>query len=84
VPRDDRERAWRSVDVAERFAAGVRDHLKPRGSVLVVLSSFGGATAFLEEFRKHGFAISVLAERRFISERLAIFRLEPLRQRSAA
>jgi len=84
LPRDDRERAWRSLDVAERFAAGVRDHLKPRGSVLVVLSSFGGAAAFLEEFRRHGFAISVLAERRFITERLAIFRLEPLRQWSAA
>jgi release factor glutamine methyltransferase len=84
MPRNDRERAWRSVDVAERFAAGVRDHLKPRGSALVVLSSFGGAPVFLEEFRKHGFAISVLAERRFITERLAIFRLEPLRQRSAA
>jgi release factor glutamine methyltransferase len=84
MPRDDRERAWRSVDVAERFAAGVRDHLKPRGSALVVLSSFGGAPAFLEEFRKHEFAISVLAERRFITERVAIFRLEPRRQRSAA
>ena len=84
MPRDDRERAWRSVDVAERFAAGIRDHLKPRGSVFVVLSSFGGAPLFLEAFRKYGFAISVLAERRFITERLAIFRLEPLRLRGAA
>ena len=84
VPRDDRERAWRSHDVAERFAAGVREHLKPSGSALVVLSSFGGAAVFLEEFRKHGLAISVLAERRFITERLAIFKLAMPRQRSAA
>jgi HemK-related putative methylase len=84
TPRDDRERAWRSHDIPERFAAGVRDHLKPSGSVLVVLSSFGGAAGFLEEFRKQGFAISVLAERRFITERLAIFRLQMPRQRSAA
>jgi release factor glutamine methyltransferase len=83
-PRDDRERAWRSVDVAERFAAGVHAHLKPRGSVLVVLSSFGGAALFLEEFRKNGFAISVLAERLFITERVAILRLDAPRQRSAA
>jgi HemK-related putative methylase len=84
VPRDDRERAWRSPDVAERFAAGVREHLKPGGSVLVVLSTFGGAEVFLEEFRKQGFAISVVAARRFITERLAICRLETLRQRSTA
>jgi HemK-related putative methylase len=84
VPRDDRERAWRSLDVAERFAASVGNHLKPSGSALVVLSSFGGAAVFLEEFRKHGLAISVLAERLFITERLAIFKLQVPRQRSAA
>jgi release factor glutamine methyltransferase len=84
MPRDDRERAWRSLDVAERFAAGVRDHLKPSGSALVVLSTFGGAAVFLEEFRKHGLEICVLAERRFMTERLAIFRLQTPRQRSTA
>lgn len=84
MPRDDRERAWRSQDIPERFAAGARDHLKPAGSALVVLSTFGGAADFLDEFRKHGFAVSVLAERRFITERLAIFRLQLPRQRSAA
>jgi release factor glutamine methyltransferase len=82
TPRDDRDRAWRSNDIAERFAAGVVDHLKPGGSALVVLSTFGGADAFLEEFRRQRLAISVLAERRFITERLAIFRLAPPRQRS--
>jgi HemK-related putative methylase len=83
TPRDDRDRAWRSNDVAERFAAGVADHLKPGGSALVVLSTFGGAAAFLEAFRRQRLAVSVLAERRFLTERLAIFRLEPPRQRSA-
>lgn len=76
TPRDDRDRAWRSSDVAERFAAGLPDHLKPGGSALVVLSTFGEASVFLEEFRKRGFAISVLAERHFVNERLAIFRLK--------
>lgn len=84
MPRDDRERAWRSHDIPERFAAGVGDHLKPGGSALVVLSSFGGAAAFLAEFRKQGFAVSVLAERRFITERLAIIRLQMPPQGSAA
>jgi len=77
TPRDDRDRAWRSSDVAERFAAGLGDHLKPGGAALVLLSTFGDAPGFLEEFRKQGFAISVLAERRFVNERLVVFRLEP-------
>jgi release factor glutamine methyltransferase len=77
TPRDDRDRAWCSTDVAERFAAGLHAHLKPLGSALVVLSTFGDAQAFLQEFRRCDFAISVLAERRFVNERLAIFRLSP-------
>lgn len=77
TPRDDRDRAWRSNDVAQRFAAGLDAHLKPGGFALVVLSTFGDAQAFLEEFRKRGCAISVVAERRFVNEALAIFKLEP-------
>jgi release factor glutamine methyltransferase len=77
TPRDDRDRAWRSSDVAERFAAGLGAHLKPGGSALVLLSTFGDGLVFLEEFRKQSFEISVLAERRFVNERLTIFRLTP-------
>jgi release factor glutamine methyltransferase len=77
APRDDRDRAWRSIDIAERFAAELGEHLKPGGAALLVLSTFGEAQAFLEQLRRRGFAISVLAERRFVNERLAIFRLEP-------
>jgi HemK-related putative methylase len=77
APRNDRDRAWRSSDVAERFAAGVSTHLQPDGCALVLLSSFGDPGHFLAEFRRHGLAIAVLAERRFVNERLAIFRLTP-------
>jgi HemK-related putative methylase len=77
TPRDDRDRAWRSSDVAERFAAGLGAHLKPEGSALVLLSSFGDGRVFLEEFRNQALEISVLAERGFVNERLAIFRLKP-------
>jgi hypothetical protein len=55
----------------------VGEHLKPRGAALVVLSTFGDAEGFLEQVRRRGFAIAVLAERRFVNERLAVFRLEP-------
>ncbi len=84
APRNDRDRAWRSTDVAERFAAELADHLKPGGTALIVLSTFGNAQLFLEGVHQRGFAISVLAERRFLNERLAIFRLEPPRLRSPA
>jgi methylase of polypeptide subunit release factors len=84
APRDDRDRAWRSSDVAERFAAGLGARLNPGGCALVLLSSFGDAGHFLEEFCKHDFAIAVLAERRFVNERLAIFRLTPPDSRTAA
>jgi methylase of polypeptide subunit release factors len=77
APQDDRDRAWRSNDVAERFAAGLGAHLKPAGSALVLLSTFGDGHVFLEEFRKQSFEISVLAERRFVNERLTVFRLVP-------
>ena len=77
TPHDDRDRAWRSNDVAERFAAGVGAHLKPDGFALVLLSTFGDAPVFLEEFRKRGCAVSVLARRRFVNETLAVFRIAP-------
>jgi methylase of polypeptide subunit release factors len=77
MPRDDRDRAWRSTDVAERFAAGLHAHLKPGGSALVLLSTFGDPWFFLEEFQRQRLRISLFAARRFVNERLAIFRLEP-------
>src|SRR6202166_4444620 len=77
APQDDRDRAWRSNDIAQRFAAGLGAHLKPAGFALVLLSTFGDGEVFLEEFRKQSFKISVLAERRFVNERLTIFRLVP-------
>jgi len=79
APRDDRDRAWRSNDIPERFAAGLRAHLKPEGAALVLLSSFGDGGLFLEEFCKRGLEISVFAERRFLNERLTVFRLVPQR-----
>jgi len=76
APRDDRDRAWRSSDVAERFSAGLVGGLKPGGFALVLLSTFGDARHFLEQFCKAGLAISVLAERRFVNETLTIFKLQ--------
>jgi HemK-related putative methylase len=77
VPRDDRDRAWRSNDIAERFAAGLGAHLKPGGSALVLLSTFGDGGHFLHAFREQGLGVSLFAERRFVNERLTVFRVVP-------
>lgn len=75
VPRDDADRAWRSTDVAERFARQLRQHLAPSGFALVLLSNYGGAGEFIGQFRRRDFALSVVAEREFVNERLAILKL---------
>jgi release factor glutamine methyltransferase len=74
VPRDDRDRAWRSTDVPERFAAELPKHLNPGGCALVLLSSFGDAEMFLRALQGNGFEVSSFAERRFIGETVVIFR----------
>jgi release factor glutamine methyltransferase len=76
TPRDDRDRAWRSNDVAGRFAADLHAHLKPGGCALVLLSTYGDGGAFLLEFHKKAFIVSVLARRQFVNERVTIFKLQ--------
>jgi HemK-related putative methylase len=74
TPRNDRDRAWRAEDVAERFAAQLAEHLKPAGCALVLLSSFGDSAAFVSELARHGFVLAAFAQRRFVGERVVIFR----------
>lgn len=76
VPRDDADRAWRSTDVAERFAAGLARHLTPTGFALVVLSTYGDAAHFVRQFRRCGFEMTVVATRNFFNERLSLLRLQ--------
>jgi len=75
VPRDDADRAWRSTDVAERFAAELREHLTPSGFALVLLSTFGGAAEFVKQFHRHDFELSVVAEREYVNEKLILAKL---------
>jgi 16S rRNA G1207 methylase RsmC len=80
VPKDDRDAAWRSNDAAQRFAAGLAQHLEPSGAALVLLSSFGDGCALYEsELRANGFQLTVFARRRFINETLTILRAAPPR-----
>lgn len=75
TPRDDADRAWRSEDVAERFAAGLASHLTPGGSALVVLSSDGDAPGFLRAAAGASLSIDVIAEKDLVNEVLRIYRM---------
>jgi HemK-related putative methylase len=75
APGNDADRAWRSIDVAERFAAGLTEHLTPSGFALVLLSTYGDASEFVRQFRRWNFDISIVAERAFVNEKLTLLRL---------
>ncbi len=75
TPRGELDRAWRSADVVERFAAELPGHLLPGGCALVVLSSDGERDAFLRSFRSEGFDVGTVAERDFGNEVVTVYRL---------
>ena len=84
VPRDHRDAAWRSNDIAERFADGLAAHLKPGGVALLMLSTFGPACARVEsELHKRGFCLDVVARKRFINETVTLVRVTPVPTRAA-
>ena len=73
TPANARDFAWRSPDVAARFAAGLAAHLAPGGCAYLLLSTFGDACAlFVEELAARDYRLSVLATRRYINERVTI------------
>ena len=77
VPRDALDHAWRSVDVPERFAAQLSDHLLPRGHALLVLSTDGQSEAFLDALERHGLTHDVVATRDYINEVMRVHRVQP-------
>ena len=77
VPRDDSDRAWRSPDVIERFAAGLGNHLHPDGHALLVLSSDGERDGFLHALTTGGFNTRVVAERDFVNEQMWVYQVSP-------
>lgn len=76
APRDSRDHAWRGSEVIERFARELRDHLRPGGYALLLLSTFANAASFLDAF-DDSWRVERWAERDFINETLAIFKVEP-------
>jgi methylase of polypeptide subunit release factors len=73
VPRSARDCAWRSIDVATRFADGLGARLTASGRAYLLLSTFGDACAtFVDELERRRYRMSVLASRRYINERVTV------------
>jgi release factor glutamine methyltransferase len=76
-PSSSDELALFGGDFAERFAAGLSDHLSATGRALVVLSSDGAEAAFLEAFADHGLECSAVHRRDLVSEVVTVYRVRP-------
>ena len=76
TPSDARDRAWRATDVMERFTRNLQAHLTPGGCALVLLSTFGDAPTFLTRLGSD-WSVELWAQREFVNETLAIFKLRP-------
>lgn len=75
-PRDARDAAWRGAGVAEAFAAGLKEHLRPNGMALLLLSSWGDACPlFVDELARRGFTQSIAARRHHINETVTILQV---------
>ncbi len=83
-PRDDRERAWRSDGIAERFADGLDRHLNPAGSALLLLSTYADSATFLAPLRRRGHGVSVAAAGGYVGELLTLYRIAPLERQRVA
>jgi release factor glutamine methyltransferase len=75
-PKSDRDAAWRSLDIPQRFARELGRHLTAEGCALVLLSSFGDAcTEYEEELRAQGFVLDLFARRRYVNETVVILKV---------
>ena len=72
-PRDGLDHAWRSPDVIERFSLQLADHLTPSGHALLVLSSDGEQSAFLQALAANGCTYRAISERDFGNEQMTVY-----------
>src|SRR5205823_4524865 len=75
IPHSDRDRAWRSTDVVDRFARELPNYLQIRGRALVVLSTDGATDSFLGTFVRAGLFVSQIAVRAYPNETFTIYAL---------
>ncbi|MBW1877594.1 MAG: methyltransferase [Deltaproteobacteria bacterium] len=66
------EAAYRSEDLFERFAAGLRNRLAPGGQALVVLSTEGDCENAVRRLRTSGFLLEEVTRTRWYGELLVV------------
>ena len=65
--------AWRSVDVLERFAAGLPDALTEDGRALILLSTDGDPGGMLKALAAHGLRVEPAVRRDYGNEVMTIY-----------
>ena len=75
VPRDKLDHAWRGQGVFERFAAGLRSVLNPRGHALLILSTDGDCAELLSELCQGGFNVEPVERTDLVNEVVTIYRV---------
>lgn len=76
-PRDDLDRAFRSGDLAHRFARELGRHLAPDGRALLLLSSRGETGSYLDALREAGFETEPVLRAPRIGEVLTLYSARP-------
>lgn len=61
-------------ETLDRFLNEVKDYLKPRGEILVLISSITGLEAVKEKMENLGFAVDVIARKKVSFEELMVVR----------
>jgi release factor glutamine methyltransferase len=76
-PKDKIDMAWRAENIFERFAADLKDHLKPAGQALIVLSTDGEERAALDQLQANGFILTPALRRDFLNEVITVYSVIP-------
>lgn len=72
-PADDRDHAWRSQDIFERFVSQLNSYLSPNGRCLLILSSDGDGDQLLTLLRQTGHAVELVARKNLVNEFLSAY-----------
>ncbi len=76
APENESDRAWRDLDVFDRFLAGLEPMLTPGGIALVLLSSRGDLLPALEKAGAEGWRVIPAASRDMLHEVFTLYCLE--------
>lgn len=72
TPRDALDKAWRSLDSIERFAAGLPSVLRPDGVALVIWSSHADPARLTDSLHRSGLTVTTAHTQRAIGETMTI------------